>query len=107
MSQQIFIGVAHRETVTGFRNVDTGAYINDAVVSWSVMDAAGTPLTSATGTMSYVAASNGNYTAVVPASVTSQMTQHAEYLLVLVFVVGGVQVDQRTVTLTAARRQLS
>ncbi len=47
---------------------DTGAYVNNATVSFALKDSTGAAVTNGTGALSYVAASNGKYQGVLPAT---------------------------------------
>jgi len=62
-----FVGNTNVLELTGLQNALTAAYINDATVTVTVKDAAGTAVSGETWplAMSYVAASNGDYRAVL------------------------------------------
>jgi hypothetical protein len=61
--------------LTGLSVAETGAYLNAATVTYAIKDpATGDTVSGGSGTMSYVAASNGNYTVEIDAAVTVLMT---------------------------------
>lgn len=64
-----------------------GAFVNDATVTWALKDAAGAAVSGATGTMSYVALSNGRYDGVLESTVT--LIVGATYYLEVTAVSGG------------------
>lgn len=103
--ENLFIGCDKTVTMTGLLDADTGSYLNAATLAWVLTNAAGTIV--ATGTLAYVAASNGNYKGVIDgATVTSTLTEGAIYT----FTLTGIQTtfdDQRTVPLIAKRRRLT
>jgi hypothetical protein len=47
----------------------TGAFVNDAAVTFTVKDASGVVVSGATGVMSYVAASDGRYEGILESTV--------------------------------------
>ena len=65
--------------VTGLQYSDTLAYINDATVTGKLMSLDETVL--ATFSLSYVAASNGNYTGVLLNTVADDLTDSQEYIV--------------------------
>lgn len=74
----VYIGCDHAFTMTGLQD-NTGAYLNAATVTYTIYTAAGVAVTNGTGTLSYVAASNGNYAGTIESTVTSTLTQGNDY----------------------------
>jgi len=68
----------------------TTAYLNTATVTWELLDKNRQPLSPpATGTLTYVAGSNGKYTAELDAAITAMLTRLAPYFLKALVVQGG------------------
>jgi hypothetical protein len=99
----IYIGNAHGLIVDGLRDAITGAYQNSATVAWALLQTDGTSI--ATGSYSYVAASNGEYTGEIPAANTSGLTEGTDYHVRVTATVGGVQAAQWRLVRRAAYRQ--
>lgn len=91
MSDVHYIGEARKETLTGLR--DANGYVNDAAVAYSLKGPGGVELDS--GTYAYEAASNGNYSVTLPASVTLQEQDGQTYYLWVTISVSGTQVGER------------
>jgi hypothetical protein len=70
----------------GLTNASRGAYINNATVTFNLVDASGAPLINAAG-MSFVAASNGRYEGTIP--YTTGLTLNAFYTLQITAIGGG------------------
>lgn len=84
-----------------------GTALNSATVTYTLKNPDGTTVSGGTGTMSYVSASSGNYTATILASVTSLLTTNYRYKFDVVVTSGGVQVDDRDAYTTAYQRGLT
>ena len=69
----------------------TTTYLNSATVTYSITDAAGTAVSGATGTLSYVAASSGDYEGTIESTVltASNFTVGRTYLLDITLVQSG------------------
>ena len=80
-----------------------GSYLNSATVTYALKDAAGTTLPGGTGSYSYTAASDGDYTATIEGTVTALMTAAAEYWLEVTIVSGSYN-DFRRLRRVAAYR---
>jgi hypothetical protein len=61
------------ETVT-ITGLYAGGYLNSATVTYALVTEDGTAVSGGTGSFSYVAASNGNYTASIESTVTTLLT---------------------------------
>jgi hypothetical protein len=72
----------------GLTNASTGAYINNATVTYALLDPTGATLAS--GTLSFVAASNGRYEGTINHTVS--LTLNAFYTLQISAVGGGFQI---------------
>jgi hypothetical protein len=83
MIYPIYIGADQNLTYSGASVASTGAYINDGTCTYELTDINGNIITS--GTLPYVAASNGNYAGVIPASVTATLTPYAQYFVTIFF----------------------
>lgn len=83
----LYIGNDLDLTATGMSIASTGAYLNAATVTWSLTDAEGTEF--GTGTLSYVADSDGDYAGVVESTVTSELEDGGEYVLTVTFAEGS------------------
>lgn len=60
-------------------NSDPPDYINNATITWTLLDGKGT--TVGTGTYSYIASTNGEYQTVIPASLTTTLIANSTYTL--------------------------
>lgn len=98
----LYIGSDLDLKLTGMSAAGTGAYFNSATAGWSLADLNGTSVGS--GTLDYVAASNGNYAGVIGSDVTSTLNDGDEYVLTITFTEGDYD-DERVFNLFAAYRQ--
>jgi hypothetical protein len=73
----------------GLTNASSGAYVNNATVTFSLVDASGATLINATG-MAFVAASNGRYEGTIP--YTTALTLNGFYTLQITAVGGGFRI---------------
>ncbi len=73
----------------GLTNASSGAYINNATVTFSLVDAGGSTLIS-NSSMSYVASSNGRYEGTVP--YTTALTLNAFYTLQITAIGSGFRI---------------
>lgn len=84
----LYVAEDNAITLTGLTNRNTAAYVNDATVTYSLRTAAstspGTGTELASGTLAYVAASSGNYRAVLESSAATLAPGTAYYLWVAV-----------------------
>ena len=80
MIEVISIGSDNIVRLDALTNASSGAYINNATVTFSLLDSSGNIILS-NQTMTYVAASNGRYEGTLPNSTTSTMTQNAQYTI--------------------------
>jgi hypothetical protein len=63
------IGSSNLVRLDALTNASTGAYVNDATVTFTLKDAAGSVVSGlANVSMPYVAASNGRYEGIIPSS---------------------------------------
>lgn len=98
----LYIGADHDVSYTGAANAMTGAYFNAGTCTYTLTDENGATVGS--GTLSYEAASNGNYYGVIESTVTGTLTVDALYWLQIVFDSGTGYNDKRYVPLRAAYR---
>jgi hypothetical protein len=80
MIEVISIGSDNIVRLDALTNASSGAYINNATVTFSLLDSSGN-IILANQTMTYVAASNGRYEGTLPNGTTSTMTQNAQYTI--------------------------
>lgn len=69
MPEPIYLKTDHDVTITGFRVRSSGAYLNAATATYVVKNHQGNQITGGTGSLSYVASSNGNYLGVIESTV--------------------------------------
>jgi len=79
MSSVLFIACDHNVTLTGL--TAGGSYLNAATVTYALKTGLGVTVTGGTGTMTYTAASNGNYTGTIESTVTTLLSEGAGYRL--------------------------
>ena len=92
MADLLYIGEDFRVTLTGLSyTTDAGAvaYLNAATVTYALKSAAGAAIAGGTGSLSYVAASNGNYAATGNKAVTLLLSDGALYFLEVTIAEGG------------------
>lgn len=80
-----------------------GSYLNSATVTYAIYTAAGEAVSGGTGSYSYTAASNGDYTATVESTVTADLTDGAMYT-VRVTISSGAYNDHRRIPHRACYR---
>ena len=74
-----YIGEDMKETITGLSV--GGAFINNATITYVIKDEYGVAVAGGSGNYDYTPASDGNYTAVIDAAVTSLMAPDKFYYL--------------------------
>ena len=90
--------------VTGWSRRDTGAYLNSATVTYALYASdMTTAVSGGTGTLAYVAASDGNYLGRVESTVTATLTPGAIYWAKVV-ATNGTYDDTRWLDFWADRR---
>jgi hypothetical protein len=80
MIEVISIGSDNIVRLDALTNASSGAFINNATVTFTLKDASGNPILS-NQTMTYVAASNGRYEGTIPNGTTATMAQNAQYTI--------------------------
>jgi hypothetical protein len=80
MIEVISIGSDNIVRLDALTNASSGAYINNATVTFTLKDSTGAAVLS-NQSMSYVAASNGRYEGTIPNGTTATMTQNAQYTI--------------------------
>lgn len=86
----ITIGATMLATLTGLYDNSSATYQNSATVTGQLYESDRTTVVGSSFSMSYVAASNGNYQGTLAAAVTTTLTEGTEYLLLATAVVGSV-----------------
>lgn len=79
MATALYIGADHTVTYSGM--TAGGSYQNSATVTYALKDAVLSTVSGGTGTLSYVAASSGNYSGSIESTVTSTLTAGQVYFL--------------------------
>lgn len=102
MISALYVGAAMDMNYSGAEFAATGVLINNGTCTWSLADASAVVVGS--GTLAYVALSDGNYYGQIPSSVTSLLTVDAPYTLTITFSVSGIEDDERVFALRAAYR---
>ena len=67
----------------GAQDSETGDYLNSGTCTYSLREEDGTEL--ATGTLSYVSGSNGNYRGILDSADTAGLTDGERYVIVIIF----------------------
>jgi hypothetical protein len=73
-------------------NTSSGAFINNATVTFVLKNSSGTVIVNTT-TMNYVAASNGRYEGTIPNS--TSLTQNSQYSIEITAVGGGLTIFRK------------
>ena len=79
-----------------------GTYLNAGTCVWTLTDSSGNTL--GTGTCNYQVTTQGNYQGIVPASLTSTLTEGGFYYLTFSFNQSGGNIDVETLNLLAQIR---
>lgn len=91
----------------GANDAADGTYLNSGTCTYALYEnsngALGDAVSGGTGTLSYIAASNGNYRGIIDAAVTGALTPGRTYWAVITFVQGNYN-DERTLMLNCVRR---
>lgn len=101
MYEPIYIGCDHRLSYTRARS--DGSYLNTGTCTYVLTAEAG-GASIASGTLSYVTGSNGDYVATVDGGDLDGLTEDATYKAVITFTTVAGHDDVRTVYYTARRR---
>jgi len=80
MIEIISIGSDNIVRLDALTNASSGAFINNATVTFTLKDSTGAVVLN-NQTMSYLAASNGRYEGTIPNSTTGSMAQNAQYTI--------------------------
>lgn len=72
--ESIYIGEDHNVEWEGARDLNAGTYLNSATVTYELKDSDGDVLDS--GTLDYVASSNGDYLGVIQSTVTDDLAEN-------------------------------
>ncbi len=94
MIEVISIGSDNIVRLDALTNASSGAYINNATVTFTLKDSTGAAVLS-NQTMSYVAASNGRYEGTIPNGTTATMTQNAQYTIEITATSGALVLFRR------------
>ncbi|GIV50885.1 MAG: hypothetical protein KatS3mg038_1406 [Candidatus Kapaibacterium sp.] len=83
MAVTIYAKEANLLEFTGHKDAVTGAPINDAALTWRIFDRSSAAIV-ATGSLTYVAGSAGDYRATLTGAVTELLLTGGPYMLILV-----------------------
>lgn len=72
-----------------------GSYLNAATITYALKDRSGTTITGGTGSYSYTASSDGDYTATIESTVTSLLSEDVLYYLWVTIVSGSYNGSRR------------
>lgn len=97
----LFIGADMDVFYSGASVASTGAYLNAGTCTYVLTDSAGA--TVGTGTLAYVAASNGDYAGTIESTVTALLDEDEQCELTITFVQSGYN-DSRVIPMRAAYR---
>lgn len=99
------IGCNVTVSYTGAQDAVTLAYLNTGTATWAVKDA--DDATVGSGSLTYLAASDGNYYGTIPASLTAGLTLDDPYTVVVNFSQTGstTYTDERFDTIFASLRR--
>lgn len=97
----LFIGADVDIKYEGAVPENGGAYLNAGTCTWVLKNASGATVGS--GSLAYVASSNGNYLGTIQSTTTSTLTVDDPYTLTITFSQGDYN-DQRTIPMRAAYR---
>lgn len=98
--EEIYIGCDHDLEYTRARA--GGSYLNSGTVTYTITTEAGAAVTS--GTLSYVAGSNGKYAGVVDGDDLASLTENAVYIRTITYTDADDGDDKRVTRLVAKYR---
>lgn len=84
------IGGDYYALLSGAQDSGDGSFLNSATVTFALYTAAGVAVPGASGTASYVAASNGNYRGTIESTATVTLTVGARYQIRFVLTQGSI-----------------
>lgn len=91
MIEVIAIGSDNLVRLDALNNASTGAYVNNATVTFTLRDSGGNVVGSLQNVpMAYVAGSNGRYEGTIPNSVSSSLTVNGQYTIEITATSGSV-----------------
>ena len=99
----LFIGCDENVSYAGASDAITGTYLNTGTCTYSLQTVATPPVVIDSGTLSYVAASNGNYLGIIDAAITGALTNGQTYNVVVTFAQGNYNDQQRVQELAGYR----
>lgn len=100
----LFIGCDMVVQYTGARDAISGAYLNSGTCTYALLDADGNGVAGGSGSLSYVAASDGIYRGVIDGAVTALLTEGETYTVRFTFTGGGYD-DVQYLELVAKKRK--
>lgn len=104
----LYLNCDHHVTLTGLSDEDSGSYLNSATVTYAVKNEDGATITGGTGSLSYVAASNGNYLGTIDSTalVTNSAVPLTEFesATVVITITSGGYNDERTLEFEVRKR---
>ncbi|MCA9271146.1 MAG: hypothetical protein KDA41_21840 [Planctomycetales bacterium] len=100
----IYIGADRDVVLSGFRIRADGTYLNAATATWSLKNAS--LAEQATGSLAYVASSNGNYLGCIDAVVTAALAENALYAVDVAAAEDGYDDFRRLVCKAVYRRHV-
>ncbi len=86
MANFIYINCDMDVGYSGANLESTGAYLNAGTCTYALKTNAGVLVPGGTGTLDYVAASNGNYLGTIDSTITALLSEGSTYRLEITFV---------------------
>ena len=102
----IYLSADHYVEYLDARDSADDTALNSATCTYALTTAAGVAVSGGTGTLTYVAASSGNYRGTIESTVTATLTAGSRYKVVITFSQGLYQ-DSRTLWYRAGVRGAS
>jgi len=79
--QPLYISADNLVEWDGMKRASDSSYINDATVTYALLNSALVAVSGGTGSLGYVAASNGKYQGTIESTVAALLTNGARYFL--------------------------
>lgn len=98
------IGCDENLKYSGAQDAESAAYLNTGTCTYTLQTQATPPVVLDSGTLSYVAASNGEYLGIIDAAVTALLTAGAFYDIIITFSQGNYN-DKRKIAYMAQNRR--
>jgi len=79
----LYISEDNRFRITGLKDVEEDEYVNNATGTWEVQTRTGGSIEGASGDMTYLTGTNGNYVGYMDSAVAALLTEVGRYRVII------------------------